>query len=59
MPTAGDGEQLEVKDVIVDFSTMHYGMKEKNPLDFVKFYSKRSPNGMCSICCLVLPFNFL
>ncbi|TFK33680.1 hypothetical protein BDQ12DRAFT_637222 [Crucibulum laeve] len=35
---------LEVKDVIVDFSTMHYGMKEKNPLDYIKFYSKRNPN---------------
>ncbi|KAF8954102.1 hypothetical protein BDZ97DRAFT_1928819 [Flammula alnicola] len=32
--------RLEVSDVIVDFSTMHYGMKEKNPLDFVRFYSK-------------------
>jgi len=30
--------------VIVTFSTMHYGMKEKNPLDFVKFYSKNRPN---------------
>ncbi|KAJ7032825.1 hypothetical protein C8F04DRAFT_1184777 [Mycena alexandri] len=28
--------------VIVDHTTMHYGMKEKNPLDFVKFYSKRN-----------------
>lgn len=28
---------------------MHYGMKEKNPLDFVKFYSKRSSNGMRSV----------
>ncbi|KAG6839922.1 hypothetical protein C0991_010332 [Blastosporella zonata] len=32
---------LKVDDVICDFSLMHYGMKEKNPLDFVKFYSKR------------------
>jgi len=23
---------------------MHYGMKDKNPLDFVKFYSKNRPN---------------
>ncbi|KAF8164734.1 hypothetical protein B0H34DRAFT_686383 [Crassisporium funariophilum] len=35
---------LEISDVIVDFATMHYGMKEKNPLDFVRFYSKRRPN---------------
>ncbi|KAG5350405.1 hypothetical protein C0989_011193 [Termitomyces sp. Mn162] len=36
---------LSVEHVICDFSLMHYGMKEKNPLDFVKFYSKRHPNG--------------
>ncbi|KAG6872253.1 hypothetical protein C0995_011512 [Termitomyces sp. Mi166 len=35
---------LSVKHVICDFSLMHYGMKEKNPLDFVKFYSKRHFN---------------
>ncbi|KNZ80826.1 SAM domain and HD domain-containing protein 1 [Termitomyces sp. J132] len=35
---------LSVEHVICDFSLMHYGMKEKNPLDFVKFYSKRHPN---------------
>ena len=36
---------LQVSDVIVCFSTMHYGMKERNVLDFVKFYSKHKPNG--------------
>lgn len=35
--------ELEEDDVIVDFSTMHYGMKEENPLKYVKFYSKRNP----------------
>ncbi|KAF7319941.1 Ankyrin repeat protein [Mycena kentingensis (nom. inval.)] len=30
--------------VIVDASIMHYGMKEKNPLNDVKFYSKRNRN---------------
>ncbi|KAG6894799.1 hypothetical protein C0992_004592 [Termitomyces sp. T32_za158] len=40
---------LSVEHVICDFSLMHYGMKEKNPLDFVKFYSKRHPNGMFSL----------
>ncbi|KAG6908133.1 hypothetical protein DXG01_005961 [Tephrocybe rancida] len=35
---------LTPEDVICDFSLMHYGMKEKNPLDFVKFYSKRHPD---------------
>ena len=37
-------DALTVDDVVVDFSLMHYGMKEKNPLDFVKFYSKQKPN---------------
>ena len=40
-----DVEALSAKDVIVDQSPMHYGMKDKNPLEFVRFYSKRSPNG--------------
>jgi len=35
---------LDAKDVIVDLSPMHYGMKDKNPLDFVKFYHKRTPS---------------
>jgi hypothetical protein len=43
--TPVDVDALTKDDVIVDFSLMHYGMKEKNPLDFVKFYSKRSPKG--------------
>jgi hypothetical protein len=36
---------LTPDDVIVHISTLHYGMREKNPLDFVKFYSKHRPNG--------------
>ncbi|PFH47823.1 hypothetical protein AMATHDRAFT_6386 [Amanita thiersii Skay4041] len=39
-----DVDGLSPDDVVVDFSTMHYGMQEKNPLDFVEFYSKRKPN---------------
>ncbi|KAK2463864.1 hypothetical protein APHAL10511_004169 [Amanita phalloides] len=39
-----DYQSLALNDVIVDFSTMHYGMKEKNPLDSIEFYSKRRPN---------------
>ncbi|KAJ7636745.1 hypothetical protein FB45DRAFT_788822 [Roridomyces roridus] len=39
-----DMSLLTADSVIVDFTTMHYGMKEKNPLDFVKFYSKHNPN---------------
>lgn len=35
--------EMEEEHVIVDLSSMHYGMKEHNPLKFVKFYSKRKP----------------
>ncbi len=38
--------ELTEDDVIVDFSTMHYGMKDENPLKYVKFYTKRSPTSM-------------
>ena len=44
--TLEDISDLTPDKVIVTFSTMHYGMKDKNPLDFVKFYSKNRPNGM-------------
>lgn len=44
--TLDDISDLTPDKVIVTFSTMHYGMKDKNPLDFVKFYSKNWPNGM-------------
>lgn len=36
--------ELAETHVIVDHAEMHYGMKEHNPLKFVKFYSKRKPN---------------
>lgn len=39
-----DVKELLPKDIIVDFATMHYGMKEENPLKFVAFYSKRDLN---------------
>jgi hypothetical protein len=39
-------QSITSNDVIVDFSTMHYGMKDKNPLDSVEFYSKRHPNSI-------------
>jgi hypothetical protein len=35
---------LSAKDIIVDLCQMHYGMQEKNPLDFINFYSKHNPN---------------
>ncbi|KAJ7165634.1 hypothetical protein C8R43DRAFT_1061610 [Mycena crocata] len=37
-------DELTPDSVIVDHAIMHYGMKDKNPLDFVKFYSKRNFN---------------
>ena len=40
----GDSSSLQETDIVVSFSTMHFGMKEKNPLDFVRFYSKHDPN---------------
>ena len=48
-PVPDDFAELEEDDVIVDFCTMHYGMKEENPLRFVKFYSKQDSFSMCSI----------
>lgn len=46
--TLEDIRDLTPDKVIVTFSTMHYGMKNKNPLEFVKFYPKNRPNGMPS-----------
>ena len=40
----GDSSSLQESDIVVSFSVMHFGMKEKNPLDFVRFYSKHDPN---------------
>ncbi|EKM58979.1 uncharacterized protein PHACADRAFT_249122 [Phanerochaete carnosa HHB-10118-sp] len=36
--------ELGEEQIIVDLATLHYGMKELNPLRYVKFYSKRKPN---------------
>lgn len=43
--------------VIVDTSSLHHGMKAKNPLDSIGFYSKQHPNSkleLTSICRTVL-----
>ncbi|RDB20331.1 Deoxynucleoside triphosphate triphosphohydrolase SAMHD1 [Hypsizygus marmoreus] len=42
--SVADVSKLRPEDIICDFSIMHYGMGSCNPLDFVKFYSKRNPN---------------
>ena len=38
----GNVSDLIIDDIIVDFSMMHYGMKQHNPVDFIKFYSKHN-----------------
>lgn len=30
--------------IVVTLSKMHYGMQDKNPLSFVKFYHKKTPD---------------
>ncbi|KAG8956591.1 hypothetical protein FRC04_000069 [Tulasnella sp. 424] len=41
---AMEDEPLTEDDVIVDWSVLHYGMKEKDPLENVNFWSKTHPN---------------
>lgn len=41
--------ELGPEHVIVDLAPMHYGMGDKNPLDSVKFYSKRNPKCECHL----------
>lgn len=41
MPSVEEVIGLKETDVIVDLSTLHYGMKEKNPLNSIRFYSKQ------------------
>ena len=38
-----DPTALQESDIVVSFALMHFGMKEKNPLDSVRFYSKHDP----------------
>jgi hypothetical protein len=40
-------ESLSERDVIVDVADITYGMKDKNPVDFVRFYSKHDPLREC------------
>ncbi|KAG8896526.1 hypothetical protein FRC01_011736, partial [Tulasnella sp. 417] len=42
--TALDEEPLTEEDVIIDWAVLHYGMKEKDPLENVDFWSKLHPN---------------
>lgn len=44
-PNPEDVANLKPEHVIVDINVIHHGMKENNPLDFIRFYSKRKANG--------------
>ena len=39
-----DADALGPEHVIIDHAPRHHGMQDRNPLDFVKFYSKHNPN---------------
>lgn len=38
-------EEIKPENVHVTLSKLHYGMGDKNPLDFIRFYTKQRPNG--------------
>ena len=46
LPEANGGqlflEPLTEEDIIVDFSVLHHGMKEKDPLSLVRCYAKEN-----------------
>ncbi|CAE7230292.1 unnamed protein product [Rhizoctonia solani] len=43
IPGGADAE-LAAEDVAIDMTLIHLGMKDKRPVDLVKFYGKRNPN---------------
>lgn len=38
------GSGLQENDIAIDVVYLHYGKKENNPIDFVRFYTKQNPN---------------
>ncbi|KAL5636735.1 hypothetical protein ACGC1H_000640 [Rhizoctonia solani] len=46
MPEGADAD-LVAEDIAIDMTLIHLGMKDKRPVDLVKFYGKRNPNGKC------------
>ena len=38
--------ELSTQHVIIDEAVLHYGMGSNNPIDTIRFYSKRKPQGM-------------
>lgn len=43
LSTSKEAIELKADDVIVDFSALHMGMKDRNPMELVHFYSKNTP----------------
>lgn len=41
-------DELSTKHVIIDEAVLHYGMGNCNPIDKIRFYSKRKLHGTCS-----------
>ncbi|XP_027036126.1 deoxynucleoside triphosphate triphosphohydrolase SAMHD1-like isoform X2 [Pocillopora damicornis] len=39
-----DGPKLDPEDFIIDMVTFDYGMKDRNPIDEVRFYGKSNPD---------------
>ncbi|XP_031564010.1 deoxynucleoside triphosphate triphosphohydrolase SAMHD1-like [Actinia tenebrosa] len=43
-PDMASGTQLEPEDIIVHLITFDYGMKNQNPIDNLRFYTKENPS---------------
>ena len=60
MPIQEDVMNLKADHVIVDICKLHHGMQNRNPLDFIRFYSKRKFNGespvwtVSRVCVLII-----
>lgn len=39
-----DGPKIEPEDIIIDMVTFDYGMRDRNPIDEVRFYGKNNPD---------------
>ena len=42
-----DVDALAPKHIIIDLTERHHGMKNENPLDYIRFYSKHNPHCAC------------
>ncbi|RUP24480.1 hypothetical protein BC936DRAFT_138917 [Jimgerdemannia flammicorona] len=50
-----DNDQLGEHDVIIEWLRINYAMKDRNPVDMIRFYSKFNENGWLWHACLVIP----